>query len=171
MPIEILKKALVKLWPLSAKPSDSAEIEVVGLLVSEDIKAVDVSVVMPSLNQAEYIERSIRSVLDQETEASLELIVMDGGSKDGTLEILSRLAVEAQGRLRWYSEADHGPAHAVNKAMAKASGEIIGWLNADDLYTPGAIQRAVKAMQENPQWYMLYGQGEHIDACDVSIGD
>ena len=171
MPIETLKRALVKLWPLSAKPSDIVQTEVVGLLVSEKARAVDVSVVMPSLNQAEYIERSIRSVLDQKTEASLELIVMDGGSNDGTLEILSRMAMESQGRLRWYSEADHGPAHAVNKAMAKARGEIIGWLNADDLYTPGAIQRAVKAMQENPEWCMLYGQGEHIDACDASIGD
>ncbi len=129
-----------------------------------------VSVVMPSLNQATFIERSIRSVLTQ-SGPLLELIVMDGGSTDGTQAILSRLAREADGRLHWYSEADHGPAHAVNKAMAMVRGNIIGWLNADDIYMPGAVGRAVQALETQPEWMMVYGHGQHIDECDRVIGD
>ncbi|MEO8333246.1 MAG: glycosyltransferase family 2 protein [Gallionella sp.] len=127
-----------------------------------------VSVVMPSLNQAGYIERAIRSVLTQHDE-SVELIVMDGGSTDGTQSLLGRLAREAEGRLHWVSEADRGPAHAVNKAMAVAQGGVIGWLNADDAYSPGAVARAVQALQANPQWMMVYGHGQHIDEYDRVI--
>ncbi|RLJ20549.1 hypothetical protein DJ030_06420 [bacterium endosymbiont of Escarpia laminata] len=125
---------------------------------------------MPSLNQASFIERSIRSVLSQ-SKTPLELIVMDGGSTDGTQAILSRLAQEANGRLRWKSEADRGPAHAVNKAMAIVRGDIIGWLNADDIYMPGALERAVQTLDAHPEWLMIYGHGQHIDECDRVIGD
>jgi len=96
---------------------------------------------------------------------------MDGGSTDGTQAILSRLAQEADGRLGWRSEADNGPAHAVNKAMVMARGDIIGWLNADDTYEPGAVGRAANAMAVHPEWLMAYGHGRHIDACDQVIGD
>lgn len=171
MPNKLLKKILSTFFPPLSKESSSVQIEVKGLPIPHNEETIDVSIVMPSLNQVQYIERALRSILEQETKFSLEVIVMDGGSTDGSLEILSRIAIESQGRLHWYSEADRGPAHAVNKAMAKARGEVIGWLNADDLYTPGAIERAVKAMLKNPEWCMLYGQGEHIDACDISIGD
>ncbi|RLJ20341.1 hypothetical protein DJ031_05925 [bacterium endosymbiont of Escarpia laminata] len=129
-----------------------------------------VSVVMPSLNQATFIERSIRSVLTQ-SGALLELIVMDGGSTDGTQAILSRLAQESDGRLRWQSEADCGPAHAVNKAMAMAQGDVIGWLNADDIYMPGALERVVQTLDAHPEWLMVYGHGQRIDECDQVIGD
>ncbi len=129
-----------------------------------------VSVVMPSLNQATFIERSIRSVLTQ-SDALLELIVMDGGSTDGTQAILSRLVQESDGRLRWQSEADRGPAHAVNKAMAMAQGDVIGWLNADDIYMPGALERAVQTLDAHPEWVMVYGHGQHINECDQVIGD
>ncbi len=129
-----------------------------------------VSVVMPSLNQATFIERSIHSVLTQ-SDALLELIVMDGGSNDGTQAILSRLAQESDGRLRWQSEADRGPAHAVNKAMAMTQGDVIGWLNADDIYMPDALERAVQTLDAHPEWVMVYGHGQHINECDQVIGD
>lgn len=129
-----------------------------------------VSVVMPSLNQAAFIERSVRSVLAQ-AGPSIELLVMDGGSTDGTQTMLARLTDESNGQLRWWSEADHGPAHAINKAMAKARGEIIGWLNADDIYMPGAVARAVEALEARPELLMVYGHGRHIDACDQSLGE
>jgi len=129
-----------------------------------------VSVVMPSFNQATFIERSIHSVLTQ-SDALLELIVMDGGSNDGTQAILSRLAQESDGRLRWQSEADRGPAHAVNKAMAIAQGDVIGWLNADDIYMPGALERAGQTLDAHPEWVMVYGHGQHINECDQVIGD
>lgn len=137
------------------------------MLITTD-RVERVSVVMPSLNQAGFIERAIRSVLTQ-NDAALELIVMDGGSTDGTQNLLSRLAQEEEGRLRWVSEADRGPAHAINKAIAIANGEIIGWLNADDSYTPGAIERAVHVLNASPQWMMVYGHGQHIDEYDRVI--
>ncbi len=128
-----------------------------------------VSVVMPSFNQAAFIEQSIRSVLTQSS-SLLELIVMDGGSTDGTQTILSRLTQETNSRLRWYSEADQGPAHAVNKAIAMAQGDIIGWLNSDDIYMPGALERAVQSLNAHPAWLMVYGHGQHIDEHNQAMG-
>lgn len=130
-----------------------------------------VSVVMPALNQADFIEQAIRSVLVQETDFPVELVVMDGGSTDGTQRILSELSLEMSGRLRWFSESDLGPSHAINKAIKLTRGEIIGWLNADDLYAKGAILRAIKMFQKRSDWFMVYGHGQHINACGKHIGD
>lgn len=113
------------------------------------------------INQAAFIEAAISSVLSQEY-TRLELIVADGGSTDGTLDILSRLQ-QADKRLVWFSEPDSGPAEALNRALAKVRGTVIGWLNADDLYLPGAVARSVDAFLANPLWLMLYAHGEHID--------
>lgn len=120
-----------------------------------------VSVVMPSLNQGRFIEAAIDSVLSQ-LYPQVELIVADGASKDETLQHLTQRA-ETDHRLRWFSEPDTGPANALNKALVRARGTIIGWLNADDLYAPGAIDRAVSAFKGHPDWLMLYGHGEHAD--------
>lgn len=130
----------------------------------------EVSVVMPSFNQAAFIERSVHSVFEQADDICLELIVMDGGSTDETQAILERLSQKYGSRIRWSSEPDRGPAHAVNKAMSMARGEIIGWLNSDDLYAPGAVSRAVEAIRSNPGWLMVYGHGEHIDEDDQPLG-
>ena len=137
--------------------------------IQERGKQQAASVVMPSFNQASFIEQSVRSVLTQ-SDALLEVIVMDGGSTDGTQTILNQLAQETHGKLHWYSEADQGPAHAVNKAMAMAQGDIIGWLNTDDLYMPGALERAVQALNEHSEWLMVYGHGQHIDEHNQPIG-
>lgn len=120
-----------------------------------------VSIVMPSLNQARFIKAAIDSVLTQDY-ARLELIVADGGSTDGTLAILQQRQ-QADKRLIWFSEPDSGPAEALNRALAKVCGTLIGWLNADDLYLPGAVTRAVNIFLANPLCLMLYGHGEHID--------
>lgn len=120
-----------------------------------------VSIVMPSLNQGEFIEFAIDSVLEQDY-SKIELIVADGGSSDNTLEILSHKKA-TDPRLRWFSKKDNGPAQAINSALDNVRGTIIGWLNADDLYVPGAISRAVDAFNSHPNWLMVYGQGEHID--------
>ncbi len=126
---------------------------------------VDVSVLMPSFNQGAFIERSVRSVMCQEGAGTLELIVMDGGSSDGTPQLLAQLQAEyGPERLRWQSEPDRGPAHALNKALALARGSLIGWLNSDDLYAPGAVQRALAHLAAHPQHWMVYGQADHIDA-------
>lgn len=119
------------------------------------------SIIMPSYNQAQFLPQALESVLNQ-CWGKLELIVMDGGSTDGSQDILQ--AYHRDPRLRWWSAPDKGPADALNKALAKVRGTLVGWLNTDDCYTPGAIRRAAEAMQYSPQWMLCYGWGEHINA-------
>lgn len=128
-----------------------------------------VSVVMPSMNQAGFIEAAMESVLGQPY-PRVELIVADGGSRDGTLGLLAERQARDP-RLRWFSGPDRGPAQALNKALRQARGTIIGWLNSDDLYTPGAIPRAVSALESHGDWLMVYGHGLHIDARGVPLDD
>lgn len=116
---------------------------------------------MPSLNQGRFIDAAIDSVLGQDY-PHIELIVADGASIDDTPHRLARRA-RGDTRLRWLSEPDDGPAQALNRALARVRGTVIGWLNADDLYTPGAISRAVAALDEHRDWLMAYGHGEHVD--------
>ncbi|MEM9667811.1 MAG: glycosyltransferase family 2 protein [Pseudomonadota bacterium] len=120
-----------------------------------------VSIVMPSFNQAEFITASIESVLKQDYR-HLQLIISDGGSTDGTVDILRDISRD-DARLIWWSAEDDGPANAINMALARAQGEIIGWLNSDDLYKEGAIQRAVDALTGPGHAIMCYGHGEHVD--------
>jgi glycosyltransferase involved in cell wall biosynthesis len=101
-----------------------------------------VSVVTPSLNQARYLREAIDSVRAQ-THSPVEHIVVDGGSTDETLDILSEYR-----HLRWTSEPDRGQSHALNKGFDLAEGEILGWLNADDTYEPVAVAQAVSAMRD-----------------------
>lgn len=119
------------------------------------------SIVMPTRNQVGFIEESLRSVLDQDY-PSIEVVVADGNSTDGTQTLLEKLSKEDP-RIRWFSEPDTGPANAVNKALSRVRGTLIGWLNSDDLYTAGALSRAAAALEANPQWLMVYGHGQHID--------
>jgi glycosyltransferase involved in cell wall biosynthesis len=139
-------------------------------VLSEQHMTPRVSVVMPSMNQARFIESAIRSVLDQDV-AGLELVIADGGSTDGTLKILERMTLEYGSRLCWISQADHGPVDAINQALTRTSGEIIGWLNSDDLYADGAIARAVAYFKRHPDSFMVYGRGEHIDEADTVIAE
>jgi glycosyltransferase involved in cell wall biosynthesis len=118
-----------------------------------------VSIVTPSYNQGRYIEETIQSVLSQDY-SNLEYLVLDGGSSDDTLEILQRY----EGRLQWISERDRGQADAINKGFRLAKGEILGWLNSDDVYLPGTIQKIVQYFQTHRDIGMLYGEGYHVDA-------
>lgn len=127
-----------------------------------------ITVVMPSRNQRRFVPSSVDSALKQHG-VRAELIVVDGGSTDGTLEWLSSRASE-DSRLRFHSQPDSGPAQAVNRAMARARGTLIGWLNSDDLYTEGALERAVAALATHPDWLMVYGHAEHVDAAGQVIG-
>lgn len=101
-----------------------------------------VSIVTPSLNQARYLREAIESVRAQ-SYPHVEHIVVDGGSTDGTLDLLA----EYDG-VQWVSEPDRGQSHALNKGFALARGEILGWLNADDAYVPGAFDQAVPAIAD-----------------------
>ena len=119
-----------------------------------------VSIITPSYNQAEYLEDTLRSVLAQDY-ASIEYLVVDGASSDGSQEILRRYA----GRLSWWvSEPDHGQAEAINKGLRRARGEIVAWLNSDDLYLPGAVAGAVAAFQARPESGLVFGDAITIDA-------
>lgn len=115
-----------------------------------------VSIITPSYNQGYFIQETINSVLQQDYR-QIEHIVVDGGSTDQTLTILQSNA-QADERLHFVSEPDRGQSHAINKALAMAKGEIVGWLNSDDTYLPGAISKAVQAFQAHPEWGMLHGQ-------------
>jgi cellulose synthase/poly-beta-1,6-N-acetylglucosamine synthase-like glycosyltransferase len=127
-----------------------------------------VSIVMPSFNQGQFIEAAVMSVLEQSWQR-LELIVQDGGSSDGTLEILQRLS-EQDFRLTYSSSPDSGPAQALNRALAKTRGTIVGWLNSDDLYTPGALERATDYFAKHDDRVFLYGHGGYIDSEGKGLG-
>lgn len=118
-----------------------------------------VSIITPSYNQAEFLEHTLNSVLEQDY-PYIETLVVDGGSTDGSLEIIHKYAH----RLTWWvSERDQGQADAINKGFARARGEIVAWLNSDDLYLPGAIRAAVEALQAHPQAGMVFGDAITID--------
>ena len=117
-----------------------------------------VTIVTPSYNQGEYITETIESVLGQDY-PRIEYVVMDGGSTDRTLDILRRY----DGRLRWVSQKDDGQSDAIHRGFSEARGEIIAWLNSDDLYTPGAVSRAVEALVSAPEAGFVYGRADFID--------
>ena len=121
------------------------------------------SIVMPSFNHEEFLAEAVESVFDR-AHAPLELVVIDGGSTDGTQSRLAELAGRWPGRLRWKSAPDSGPAAAVNLGVREARGEVVGWLNADDKYAAGALTRAVRHLQARPDQVMVYGEAEHIAA-------
>ena len=126
-----------------------------------------VSIVTPSFNQSKFISETIQTVLQQDY-LNVEHIVIDGGSTDGTLEILKAFS-ENDKRFRFISEPDRGQSHAINKGLEMANGEIIGWLNSDDTYLPGAVGKAVEAFKNNPNWGIVYGNAYITDEMNKVI--
>jgi glycosyltransferase involved in cell wall biosynthesis len=133
-----------------------------------------VSVVTPSLNQGRFLEETIRSVLLQGY-PDLEYILIDGGSTDETLAIIHKYE---QWLAYWVSEPDRGQAHAINKGWARSTGDILAYINADDVYLPGAITRAAAAFSVEPGAGMVYGTaiivneaGEELNAWTASPFD
>ena len=117
------------------------------------------SVITPSFNQAAFLKQTMDSVLAQNI-PGMEYFVIDGGSTDGSPELIRQYADRLSG---WVSEKDRGQADAVNKGAAMASGEVIGWLNSDDLYLPGAAEKALTYLAEHPEADAVYGDVLSID--------
>ncbi|MFN0101027.1 MAG: glycosyltransferase [Bryobacteraceae bacterium] len=117
-----------------------------------------IGIVTPTYNMAEFLEETIVSVLSQDY-PSLDYIVMDGGSKDGTTEILRKY----EGKLRWRSERDKGQGDAINKGWHALTGDIFAYLNADDTYLPNALATVAGHFKRNPGVGMIYGEAYHVD--------
>jgi glycosyltransferase involved in cell wall biosynthesis len=118
-----------------------------------------ISVVTPSYNQGRYLEAAIRSVLDQD-HPDVEYLIMDGGSTDGSVDIIRRYA----DRLAfWVSAPDGGQSAAIATGFQRATGDVLAWLNSDDIYLPGAFSRVARAFEEAPAVDFVYGARRIID--------
>jgi glycosyltransferase involved in cell wall biosynthesis len=124
-----------------------------------------VSIVTPCLNSARFVEETIESVLRQDY-PRIEYIVMDGGSTDATLSILSRY----EGRLRYYSGPDKGVVDAINRGFRRSVGSIVAWLSADDTYLSGAVRTIVGQFGSSPDAAVVYGDADWIDEDGKCLG-
>jgi glycosyltransferase involved in cell wall biosynthesis len=123
-----------------------------------------ISIVTPTYNQAGFIERTILSVLSQNY-SDLEYIIIDGGSTDGTIEILKKYS----DKLIWHSEKDRGQSDAINKGLRMTTGEIVAYLNSDDTYQPEALKKVATFFQNNPKKKWVYGKCKIINKLDAEI--
>jgi glycosyltransferase involved in cell wall biosynthesis len=118
-----------------------------------------ISVVVPSYNQGRFLEEALVSVFEQDYEP-LEVIVVDGGSTDDSVDIIRR----HEDRLAWWrSERDRGQAHALNVGFERAQGAVLGWLASDDTLLPGAVSRAAAALEHDPEALLVYGEALFVD--------
>ena len=130
-----------------------------------------ISVVVPCFNKVDYVEQALSSILEQEN-VKAELILVDGGSTDGSFaraeNVLAGELAEKRNREGWrivlIHESDKGQSHAINKGLLESSGEIVCWLNADDFYYPGALERVVQEFGRRPEFGMLYGALDFVAA-------
>ncbi len=135
-------------------------------MLSSNNKFPTISIITPSFNQAQFLEATMRSVLEQDY-PHVEYIVVDGGSTDGSVELIKKYADQISW---WVSEPDQGQTEAINKGFAQASGDILAWLNSDDTYEAGAVTEAVAFLQAHPKVGLVYGDTNFIDADGQIIG-
>jgi len=123
-----------------------------------------ISIITPSYNQARFIEKTIQSILSQDY-PNLEYIVVDGESTDGTCRILKQY----KGKLTWTSERDKGQTNAINKGLKRASGDILAYLNSDDLYLPGTLHKVTDYFMKHEDIYWVTGRCKIIDENDREV--
>ena len=133
-------------------------VEVMDSRSSHQRKRTLVTVVTPSLNQAQFLEQTIDSVLSQDY-AAIEYLVMDGGSRDGSADIIRR---HAHRLAFWQSTPDGGQAAAINAGWTRAQGDVLAYLNSDDYYLPGALAAVVRVFDEHPDVGLVHGQGHWV---------
>lgn len=121
-----------------------------------------INIITPSFNQAEFLERTILSVLNQGY-PNLEYIIIDGGSTDGSVEIIKKYEPYLH---YWVSEPDSGQADAINKGLRLATGDWLGFQNSDDLFLPGAFETFAEEIKKNEDTELIYGNIVHIDGAD-----
>jgi glycosyltransferase involved in cell wall biosynthesis len=120
-------------------------------------KPLTLSIVTPSYNTGRYLGDAVRSVLDQDW-PDVDYIVMDGGSTDNSVDVLRGFGP----RLKWVSEKDKGQSNAINMGFARTSGDILGWLNSDDTYAPGAFRAAMETFISRPDVDLIYGDCDYL---------
>ena len=123
-----------------------------------------ISIVTVVLNRKSYVQKVIQNVLNQNFD-DFEHIIIDGGSTDGTLEV-----IKSYKHLKWISEKDAGSVFALNKGLALVSGDIFGWLNLDESYFPDVLHTVDKYFNDNPSWDVIYGASQFVDVNDNIIG-
>lgn len=117
--------------------------------------ALTISIIMPSFNQVRFLSEAIGSVLSQDGPLDVELIVIDGASTDGSVQLLQSIR---DSRLHWISEPDKGQSDALCKGLHRVRGEIVGWLNSDDRYRPGALSKVAHAFSANDKAQWIVGR-------------
>lgn len=127
-----------------------------------------ISVVMPAFNGVNFIERAIKSVVDQDY-PNLELFIKDGGSKDGSLDVIKYYAKKYPKIIKWISAKDKGQTDALNYGIKQVNGDIIGWLNCDDVYKKRAFKEVTKFFENNTNIMWVFGKCDIIDAKDKKI--
>lgn len=125
-----------------------------------------ISIVTPSYNQEAFLERTILSVINQNY-PNLEYIIIDGASTDGSIEIIKKYERYLS---YWLSEKDSGQSEAINKGFNKATGEIIAYLNSDDIYLPGTLNLISELFQKNNEIDLIYGHAQLLDPDDNKMG-
>lgn len=137
------------------------------VILNKDPNFPNISIVTPSYNQAQFLERTILSVLNQNY-PNLEYIIIDGGSTDGSVQIIKKYGKYLR---YWVSEKDKGQADAINKGFQKSTGEILGWINSDDTYLPETFYKVVRNIKQNPYVDLIFGNIYFIDESDKRIGE
>jgi glycosyltransferase involved in cell wall biosynthesis len=128
-------------------------------------KVLRISLVTPSYNQAQFIRRTIDSVLSQQGAFELEYRIVDGGSTDGTQDILASYG----DRITWTSGRDGGQVHAINNGLRAATGDVVGWLNSDDTLQPNALAKVAAAFARHPSTEWVHGRCQIIDEHDREV--
>ena len=124
-----------------------------------------VAIITPSYNTGDHVRAAVESVLAQDY-PKIDYLVMDGGSSDDTVDVLRSFGP----RLRWVSERDRGQSDAINRGFARTRGDVLGWLNSDDTYAPGAVRAAAEFLARHDDVAMVYGDADFIDAVGNVIG-